>query len=105
MGDDEIPLLQHGSHDRYSSQPPSSPQKHESKEDVFFFAPDTPSQRSLMDVKLPDRPNICRIAIMACLPCLDFPLCTEEKKQEFKKVPRSLILIVSLAQVSILWNG
>ena len=53
-----------------------------------------------MDIELPERPPIWRILVMACLPCLLPPLCTSERKQEYRKTPRSAIFILSLVQVS-----
>lgn len=89
---DQVPLLQNA-----GINGKSVPK--EKKEDVFYFAPNTPSQRSLMDVELPDTPSLFTILIMACCPCFLLPMCSAEKKQEFKKAPRTVTFFLCVIQV------
>jgi hypothetical protein len=69
------------------------------KSDFFYFPPDTPSQRSLMDYEAPPRANICEIGAMCMCPCCVGDPCTVEKKIEYKRAPRTIIFFLSFLQV------
>ena len=84
-----------------SNNPQANKKSIESDNEVFFFMPNSPSQRSLMDIQLPDSPTFARVLLMAFFPCFVAPICSPEKKQEFWRVPRTVTFLMCLIQVCI----
>ena len=66
----------------------------------YFFRPDTPSQRSLMDIPPPPKPSCLTVILMGCCPCVVGEACSAEKKQEYKRAPKSISVVISVIQVS-----
>ena len=84
-----------------SNNPQANKKAVESDNEVFFFMPNSPSQRSLMDIQLPDSPTFARVLLMAFFPCFVAPICSPEKRQEFWRVPRTVTFLMCLIQVFI----
>ena len=78
---------------------PTTPTK-QKQTTAYFFKPETPSQRSLMDIPPPPKPSCPTVIMMGCCPCAVGDPCSAEKKQEYKKVPKSISIVISLLQVS-----
>eukprot|EP01095_Lingulamoeba_sp_RSL-Kostka_P013428 TRINITY_DN5575_c0_g1_i1.p1 TRINITY_DN5575_c0_g1~~TRINITY_DN5575_c0_g1_i1.p1 ORF type:complete len:122 (+),score=38.64 TRINITY_DN5575_c0_g1_i1:79-444(+) len=73
----------------------------EPQQTFYYFAPDTPSQRALMDVDLPSRPKPIMCLIMTFIPCFVGNPCSSEKKEEYKQATKTLCLFISIVQVII----
>jgi len=82
-----------------SNNPQANKKAVESDNEVFFFMPNSPSQRSLMDIQLPDSPTFARVLLMAFFPCFVAPICSPEKRQEFWRVPRTVTFLMCLIQI------
>ena len=68
----------------------------------FYFPPDTShfiqEQDQVREI-LPSTPGVLIICGMGCCPCLTGEPCSDEKKQEYKNVPKTIVFMLSVAQV------